>query len=66
MESIFLDGTDLQVETMDAPEQLPDQDRADRQPIEVPIQSDEACPKVISDPETPVVSYVLRYVLYCG
>jgi hypothetical protein len=58
VESISLDGTDLQVETMDAPEQLPDQDRADRQPSEVPIQSDEACPKVVSDSEPPKVRYV--------
>ncbi|CAG8606997.1 unnamed protein product [Penicillium salamii] len=39
---------------MDAPEQLPDQDMADRQPSEMPIQSDEAYPQAVSDPKTPV------------
>ncbi|CAG8327144.1 unnamed protein product [Penicillium salamii] len=38
---------------MDAPKQLPDQDRADRQPSDVPIPSDEAYPKVFSDSEPP-------------
>ncbi|CAG7952775.1 unnamed protein product [Penicillium salamii] len=39
---------------MDAPEQLPDQDMADRQPSEMPIQSDEAYPQAVSDPEPPM------------
>ncbi|KAI3095269.1 hypothetical protein CBS147333_9805 [Penicillium roqueforti] len=39
---------------MDAPEQLPDQDRGDRQPSEMPIQSVEAYPQAISDSETPL------------
>lgn len=56
MESILLDAESLQVETMDAPEQLPDQHRGDRQPSEMPMQSDEACPQDIPDSETPVVS----------
>ena len=42
---------------MDVPNELPDQDRADRQPSEMPIQSDEAYPGAISD-ETQMVSYV--------
>jgi hypothetical protein len=41
---------------MDAPEQLPNQDMVDRQPSELPIQSDEAYPQVVSDPELPLVS----------
>ncbi|CAG8099276.1 unnamed protein product [Penicillium salamii] len=39
---------------MNAPEQLPDQDMADRQPSEMPMQSDETYPQAISDPKTPV------------
>ena len=58
MESISFDDKDFQVETMDALEQLADQDRADRQPIDVPIQSDKAYPKVISDYGSPTVRYV--------
>lgn len=58
MESVPLDGKYLQAETMDAPKQLPDQDRADRQPSDVPIPSDEAHPKVFSDSEPPTVRYV--------
>lgn len=41
---------------MNAPEQLPDQDMADRQPSEMPIQSDEAYPQAVSDPGPPMVS----------
>ncbi|OQE10612.1 hypothetical protein PENFLA_c086G03729 [Penicillium flavigenum] len=39
---------------MDASEQLPGQDRADRQPSEMPMESDEAHPQVISDSEPPL------------
>ncbi|CAG8022967.1 unnamed protein product [Penicillium salamii] len=39
---------------MDAPKQLPDQDMADHQPSEIPIQSDETYPQAISDSKTPV------------
>ncbi|KAI3286518.1 hypothetical protein DTO002I6_8189 [Penicillium roqueforti] len=39
---------------MDTPEQLPDQDMADRQPSEMPIESDEAYPQAVSDPEPPM------------
>ena len=53
---IVLGAEPLQVDTMDAPEQLPDQDRADRQPSEMPIQRDEAYPQAISDSEPPLVS----------
>ncbi|CAG7927822.1 unnamed protein product [Penicillium olsonii] len=38
---------------MDTPKQLPDQDRADRQPSNVPIPSDKAYPKVFSDSKPP-------------
>jgi hypothetical protein len=41
---------------MNALEQLPDQDIADRQPSEMPIQSDEAYPRAVSDPEPLMVS----------
>jgi hypothetical protein len=41
---------------MDAPKELPDQDMADRQPSEMPIQSDKAYPQVVSDSEPPLVS----------
>ena len=41
---------------MDAPEQLSDQDMPDCQPSEMPIQSDEAYPQAVSDPEPPMVS----------
>ncbi|CAP87081.1 hypothetical protein PCH_Pc24g01730 [Penicillium rubens Wisconsin 54-1255] len=39
---------------MDSPEQLPDQDRADRQPSEIPMESDEAYPQAVSDSEPPL------------
>ncbi|KAJ5871110.1 uncharacterized protein N7529_003463 [Penicillium soppii] len=39
---------------MDALERLPDQGKGDRQPSEMPIQSDEACPKAIADSEPPL------------
>ncbi|KAK9847505.1 hypothetical protein MYU51_018673 [Penicillium brevicompactum] len=39
---------------MDAPEQLSDQDMPDCQPSEMPIQSDEAYPQAVSDPEPPM------------
>ncbi|KAI3092592.1 hypothetical protein CBS147333_10228 [Penicillium roqueforti] len=39
---------------MDAPEQLPDQDKGDRQPSEMPIQSDKAYPQAVSDSQPPV------------
>ncbi|KAI1829388.1 hypothetical protein DTO027I6_9603 [Penicillium roqueforti] len=39
---------------MDAPEQLPDQHRGDRQPSEMPMQGDEAYPQAVSDSEPPV------------
>ena len=55
VESILLDAESLQVETMDAPEQLPDQDKGDRQPSEMPMQGDEAYPQAVSDSEPPVV-----------
>lgn len=66
VESVPLDGKYLQAETMDAPKQLPDQDRADRQPSDVPTPSDEAHPKVFSDSEPPTVRYVGWLALYSG
>jgi hypothetical protein len=45
------------VNTMDAPQQLPDQDRVDRQPSEMPMENDEAYPQAVSDPQPPLVSY---------
>ncbi|KAJ5300047.1 hypothetical protein PENANT_c154G08677 [Penicillium antarcticum] len=48
---------------MDAPEQLADQDRADRQPIDVPIQSDKAYPKVVSDYGSPTQETSSKKVL---
>lgn len=51
---------------MDTTEQLPDQDMADRQPSEVPIQSDEAYLQAVSDPDPPLVSQVRRHALYYG
>jgi hypothetical protein len=42
---------------MDAPQQLPDQDRVDRQPSKVPMENDEAYPQAVSDPQPPLVSY---------
>ncbi|CAG8209376.1 unnamed protein product [Penicillium salamii] len=39
---------------MDALEQLSDRDMADRQPSEMPIQSDEAYSQAVSDPESPM------------
>jgi hypothetical protein len=53
---MLLDAESLQVETMDVPEQLPDQHRGDRQPSEMPMQGDEAYPQAVSDSEPPVVS----------
>lgn len=41
---------------MGASEQPPDQDRADRQPSEMPIESDEAYPQANSDSDPPLVS----------
>ncbi|OQE54875.1 hypothetical protein PENNAL_c0445G11692, partial [Penicillium nalgiovense] len=35
-------------------EQLPDQDRADRQPSEMPMESDEAYPQAVSNSEPPL------------
>jgi hypothetical protein len=46
------------VGTIDALEQLPDQDRAEYQSSDVPIQSGEAYLKVISDSEPLTVRYV--------
>lgn len=47
---------------MDAPKQLPDQDMPDRQPSEMPIQSDEAYPQAVSDPEPLIVSYMQQHI----
>ena len=52
---MFLGAEFLQVNRMDS-EQLPDQDRADRQPSEMPRESDEAYPQAVSDSEPPLVS----------
>jgi hypothetical protein len=51
-----MDAESLQVETMDAPEQLPDQDMGYPQPSEMSLQRDEAYPQAISDSQPPVVS----------
>jgi hypothetical protein len=53
---MFLGAESLQMNMMDASEQLPDQDRADRQPSEMPMESDEAYPQAVSDSERPLVS----------
>lgn len=53
---MFLGAELLQVNRMDSSEQLPDQDRADRQPSEMPMESDEAYPQAVSDSEPPLVS----------
>jgi hypothetical protein len=41
---------------MNSSEQLPDEDRADHQPSEMPMESDEAYPQAVSDSEPPLVS----------
>ncbi|KAI1828870.1 hypothetical protein DTO027I6_10317 [Penicillium roqueforti] len=45
---------------MDSSEQLPDQDRADRQPSEMPMESDEAYPQAVSDSELPLQEAILK------
>ncbi|OQE62190.1 hypothetical protein PENNAL_c0267G07262 [Penicillium nalgiovense] len=45
---------------MGASEQPPDQDRADRQPSEMPIESDEAYPQANSDSDPPLQDTIVK------
>ncbi|CAG7938906.1 unnamed protein product [Penicillium nalgiovense] len=57
---MFFGPESLQVNKMDAPQQLPDQDRVDRQPSKMPTENDEAYPQAVSDPQPPLQEAILK------